>query len=189
MGRNKVRAFLAVEISPDVREQLERLIGRFERAGARVKWVEPKNLHLTVKFLGDIDLTDSAQICLKLNKVLAEVPPFSVSIHGTGAFPNNGRPRTLWVGVQDGHQELVDLQQRVEDALAELHYRKEGRRFEPHLTFGRVREGRDELKTLVAEHADFHAGIFDVEELVLFSSELTPKGPIYDPLGHIELGG
>ena len=187
-----VRTFVAIQVSPEVSSRAGRLIARLAESQARVRWVDPKHLHLTLKFLGDIDILNIHEICRAVNQAAAEAPPFDLEIGGAGAFPNLDRPRTVWVGIRRGQEELCELQAGVESHLATIGYRPEARRFQPHLTIGRVRDGDAgaiELSRRLADERDFTAGLVDVSEVCIFSSELTREGPIYEPLGVSPLAG
>lgn len=188
---NKLRTFLAVELSMDVRSQAKTIIRKLSAVDADVRWVEPAKMHLTMKFLGDIDPLDSLEVCQALEQAVAPIPPFDVIFGGVGAFPAVDRPRTLWMGVQEGLEELAELHEAIEQAMADCGYPPEARRFHPHLTLGRVRGGRNmaALGQLVASLADAGAGGSDIDEVIVMSSELTRQGPIYTPLGHAELRG
>ena len=190
--KQTVRTFVAVELSPAVRAAAEQLIRGLEAAPAEVKWVEPHNLHLTLKFLGEVPSREISRVCQAAQRGAAEIEPFECELCGAGAFPNASRPRTLWLGTGAGEQEMVALHDHIEAALAKVGYRKEHRRFQPHLTIGRVRRGGPavaELGELVKAHAEFHAGRLSVRQVVVFSSQLTPRGPIYEALGRARLGG
>jgi 2'-5' RNA ligase len=190
--KQTVRTFVAVEINATNRACAEELVAALKTAGADVKWVAPENLHLTVKFLGDVPLKETSQVCKAVGRGAEGVEPFELELRGAGAFPKASRPRTLWLGAGNGESQMVELHDRVEDALAELGYRKEHRRFHPHLTLGRVRRGGPglaDLAELLAHHADFDAGRLSVRRLTVFSSQLTPSGPIYEVLGRAELKG
>jgi RNA 2',3'-cyclic 3'-phosphodiesterase len=187
-----IRDFVAVEVNAEVRRAAAKLIELFRAAAADVKWVATANLHLTVKFLGETPLTDTARICEALRWATSRIEPFEMELGGAGAFPSVSRPRTIWLGGQGDDRPIVELVREVEERLQKLGYRKEGRRFQTHLTLGRVRSGCPAiapLADLVKQHADYAAGKTDVSELVLFSSQLTPDGPIYQPIGRAKLGG
>jgi 2'-5' RNA ligase len=189
---NTVRTFVAVEPGGDVRARAGQLIGRLKEAEARIKWVEPHNLHWSLKFLGDVDLREIPQVCEAIARSVADLPAFEVEAHGAGAFPDARRPRTVWLGVGRGAEAMVALHERIERALAPLGFRREGRRFRPHLTLGRVREGGQgmaELARLLAEQTDFAAGAMEVDEVVVFSSTLDRTGPTYEALATCPLGG
>jgi RNA 2',3'-cyclic 3'-phosphodiesterase len=188
-----VRTFVAVEISSEMRTKATRLINQLSRSSANVKWVEPRNLHLTLKFLGQVEVLEMPEVCRAVAEAVAELPPFDLTGAGAGAFPNADRPRTLWLGVSEGTDEMVALHDAVETRLADLGFRREQRRFRPHLTIGRVRNsspaGIRELAELLEEQREFVGGSCDVSEVVVFASETGPAGPTYDPLSHAALGG
>lgn len=188
----KLRTFIAVETPPDVVGRAAQLAKRFLPAGADVKWVAPENLHWTVKFLGDINPRDLAEVCQAIAAAARNVPPFRMEVAGAGAFPNLDRPRTLWLAAGNGGEGLVRLAEAIETETTKIGFRREGRRFEPHLTIGRVRAGGPEqtaLGTLLRDNADFAGGSMEVDEVVLFSSELRPEGPVYEALERVELTG
>jgi RNA 2',3'-cyclic 3'-phosphodiesterase len=190
--KKTLRTFVAVEITPAIRKRAGELIAALAGTSADVKWVEPHNLHLTLKFLGDVHQQEIVQVCQAMARGAADVEPFELDVRGAGAFPNPARPRTVWLGAGDGGEPMVVLHDRIEAALAKLGYREEHRRFQPHLTIGRVRgvgAGIAELGALLQQHADFAAGRMTVAKVALFASTLTPNGPIYELLGTAPLGG
>lgn len=187
----KIRTFVAVELSPAVVAQAVRLAELLRLAEADVKWVESPNMHLTLKFLGDVREEDTADVCRVVTKAAAEFEPFDIAVGGAGAFPNARRPRTLWIGVTQGGKELISLQTAIERVLAKRGFPKEHRAFHPHLTIGRVRDGSPamvELGQAIQDHADFAAGTSTVREVVVFASYLSSTGSTYEPLGRAALG-
>jgi 2'-5' RNA ligase len=189
---NFVRTFIAVEIPLEVKERAVRLIDQLRATPAKVKWVSPAAMHWTIKFLGDVAMTETPQICQAVARAVEPLAPFDVEACGAGAFPDARRPRTVWIGMSQGADQMIELHDRVEAELETLGYRPEGRRFRPHLTIGRVRSGpheAEELGRLVEAHADFDGGLSTVFEAVVFTSELGPDGPTHEPLGHAELKG
>jgi 2'-5' RNA ligase len=190
--KKTLRTFVAVEITKAIRARAEELIDALDGTAADVNWVEPHNLHLTLKFLGEVHQQEIARVCQTMARGAAELAPFELDVRGAGAFPNAARPRTVWLGAGDGTVQMVTLHDRVEAALAKLGYREEHRRFQPHLTIGRVRgtgAGIAELGTLLQQQADFAAGRMTVGKVTLFASTLTPDGPVYDVQGTAPLGG
>lgn len=188
----KVRTFVAVEVPAEVRDRMRKLVDELRVTDAKVKWSDTKDLHWTLKFLGDVDLREVPDVCEAVTQAVADLTSFDIVARGAGAFPDLRRPRTVWIGTGEGSDEMVELHDRIERALAKLGYRAEGRRFRPHVTLGRVRNsphGLRELADLIQKNADYEAGISTVFEVVVFSSELGPKGPTYEPLGHAELKG
>jgi 2'-5' RNA ligase len=185
-----LRTFVAVEASAAVRRRAAELIEGLASSGAGVKWVEPGGLHLTLKFLGDVGTGDVAGVCQAVNQAAAECPAFELEIRGVGAFPSPRRPRTIWLGTTQGREALAELARRIDKALEKLGYPREGRPFQGHLTIGRVRHGGPEMAELERrlrelDHAE--VGRMTVEEVVVFSSDLRPTGPVYTPLGRTAL--
>jgi RNA 2',3'-cyclic 3'-phosphodiesterase len=190
--KKTLRTFVAVEITQSIRDRAGDLIAALAAAAADVKWVEPHNLHLTLKFLGEVKQQEIVRVSQAMARGAAEVQPFDLEVCGAGAFPTAARPHTVWFGSGEGAEQMIALHDRVEAALAKLGYREEHRRFQPHLTLGRVRSGGPgvaELGTLVKQNADFLAGQMTVGKVTLFSSTLTPDGPVYEILATAPLGG
>ncbi len=188
-----VRAFIAVEATKTIRANCEKLMRQLQRTTADVKWVEPENLHLTLKFLGDVHLNETPRICEVVRQAVEPLAPFSIEMVGAGAFPSAHRPRTVWLGAGEGADKMESLFDVLEDRLAkQFHFRKDARRFHPHLTLGRVRgggSGMADLTERIEAASKFEAGSMVVRELVVFSSILERSGPIYEPLGRARLAG
>jgi len=192
MPANQVRTFVAIEIPFDVKDRATKLIAQLKRSGANVKWVAPEHMHWTLKFLGPVDMVDIPEVCDAVKRAAEPLASFDVEAFGAGAFPDVHNPRTVWIGVREGSEPMIELHDAVEFELSKLGFRSENRKFRPHLTIGRVRQGPQgtgELAALLAEHADFDGSISHIEEVVVFSSELGREGPVYEPLAHVELRG
>ncbi len=185
-----VRTFIAAEVSAEVRAGVGRLIAELAQHNAAVKWVDEQNIHLTIKFLGDVQYVMLNDICRAVAAAVRDFEPFSIRCTGLGAFPRLSRPRTLWVGLEDEEGQLKQLSAAVEKALAKLRFRRESRPFHPHLTIARIRDGRrvGDFPQLLAEGDFSVTASFTVEELVVFSSDLSPEGPVYTPVGRAPLG-
>jgi len=185
-----IRTFIAVEVSDEVRRLAGRLVERLARSQADVKWVEAHNLHLTLKFLGDVPDARTAEVCQAVAEVSRQIPGFVISLCGAGAFPNAGRPRTIWMGVDRGREQLAELHRGIDAALAKLGFPADGRRFHPHLTLGRVRRGGPamrELGRLIQENERFDGATTEVVTVTVFASFLDKSGPTYQVLGRAEL--
>lgn len=188
--RHAIRTFVAVEVSANVRARAGQLMARLGTAGAKVKWVEPHNLHLTLKFLGDVDARELPQVCTAVAEAVRTLPAFEIELVGAGAFPTATRPRTLWMGVGRGSEGLIEVHHRLEQELVPLGYRREGRRYRPHLTIGRVRGDKAEsLAPIVAELESFPGGVSSVDEVIVFSSQLAKQGPTYEAMFQAPLEG
>ncbi len=185
-----IRTFIAVEISAAVRAKAEELIGLLRDSRADVKWVEPHNLHLTLQFLGDVPENQIAEVCKAVEHGASAVKPFTLEIRGAGAFPNLGKPRTIWLGAKEGAERMADLHDNIALMLADLGFRDEERRYQAHLTIGRVKSMKNvsPLGSLLRQHAEFSAGAFSVEKAIVFSSRLERGGPIYEKLSTAPLG-
>jgi 2'-5' RNA ligase len=191
--RKTVRTFVAVEIPPEIQSRAGTLINKLQPTSAKVKWVEPEHLHWTLKFLGEVDLRETPAICAAVSRAVAPFKPFDVETLGAGAFPDVTRPRTVWLGMGLGAEQMIAMHDAIDHELEPLGYRAENRRFRPHLTIGRVRqsspEGILELARLIQQNADYDGGLSSVFEVAVFSSQLDRNGPTYEPLGHAELLG
>jgi len=185
-----VRSFIAIELDERVRRGLARLEGELKESGAAVRWVEPANLHVTVKFLGQVEEADLPRVCGIMDEAVAGVAPFRVSVAGAGSFPPARRPRVVWVGARADGDQLEVIHRRLEAGLQEVGVAPERRRFVAHVTLGRVRSSRgvDRLAEDIARSADRDFGAVTAEALTLFESKLTRTGPTYVTLYRASLG-
>ena len=192
MSRNAPRTFIAVPLEEGVRAKIVGLQEELAQAGTDVKWVEPENLHVTLLFLGEVDLRDSVDICRAIHRVTERLPPFAMTVSSVGCFPNLRRPRTLWVGVAEGNPELVRLHDLIENELLQLGgYRREERGYTPHITLGRIKtdDVTAELRTGLKDRADWPGGRQTVREVHVMTSDLRPTGPTYTVLSREKLQG
>jgi RNA 2',3'-cyclic 3'-phosphodiesterase len=192
MSRNAPRTFIAVPLEEKLRTRIVALQEELAGAGTDVKWVEPENLHVTLLFLGEVDLRESVEICRAVRRVTETISPFKLEPSGVGCFPNARRPRTLWAGAAEGHDELVHLHHAIEAELLELGgYRREERGYTPHITLGRIKtdDVTPELRTMIAGQADWSGGKQMVREVRVLTSELRSSGPTYTVLSREKLRG
>jgi 2'-5' RNA ligase len=186
----RVRTFLGIDLGAKIRDHLVSLQEDLGTIASDVKWVEPENLHLTLLFLGEVEQREVLDICRAAQKAVADFQVFSMSVEGAGCFPNPRRPRTLWVGVGAGSEEVCAVHDAIEAPLLDMgSYRRETRGYVPHVTLGRVRGDRpnDELAKALTKHQAWSAGEVLVGELQVMSSELTRDGPVYTVLGRAKL--
>ena len=182
----RLRTFIAVELGKAVRSNAIALQETLTRSAPDVKWVEPENLHVTLLFLGEVDDRAVLNVCRAVSETCQKLPAFTMSVEGVGCFGNPRRPRTIWIGVGEGSDELKQLHAALEEKLLELGcYRREDRAFTPHVTLGRVKQDDSggDLSALLQKKAEWQGGTVEVREVLVMSSELTPKGPIYAILG------
>lgn len=190
----QVRAFVAIELPPQVRDVLAGLVQELSRARLRgVRLVRPEGVHLTLKFLGDVQVAQVEAIACALARVARAHEPFLLELAGAGVFPERSAPRVLWVGIEGDMEPLRALQRDVEAALETLGFAREERGFKPHLTIGRIKEGASPADRREAERALASAwtspGVrMEVGSVSLMKSILRPDGAIYERLASVSLG-
>lgn len=184
---SQLRAFLAIDIDEDIKAKMYKVIKEFKQIDARIKYVEMENLHLTLKFFGDIDTEGIDLLCLKIEEVVSNFDKFKVKIRGCGAFPNTNRIKVIWLGLDED-----DIVRRLHDELdkefVKLGFDKD-RKFSSHLTIGRMKsaKGKNEVKSKIEEFSEVEIGEMAVDKITLKKSTLTPQGPIYDDVKVFEL--
>ena len=189
----QIRCFIAIELPQGIKDELGSWEERIrESPYAFVKWVDPEGIHLTLKFLGNIDSTTLPQIIEAVNKAAQGKPAFYLQIEGIGVFPNWQRPEVVWVGVGGEVEKLIALQQSVDTALTPLGFPRESRPFTPHLTLARLRgKASPKERQTFGEQVrsiSLEAGTsFVANSVSVMRSQLTPKGAIYTRLAFIEL--
>lgn len=183
-----IRTFLCIEIPDQIRGRIAELQTSLKHLDARVSWVKPENIHLTLKFLGGVPGSRIESLCQAVSRAANSSSPFAVEINGTGCFPSPRNPRVLWVGVSNLPKELLRLHQEIEDQLAKEGFPRDTKRFAPHLTIGRIRspEGAAGLAQKLIE-TGFDSGFAPASAVVVMRSDLHPTGSIYTPQAVIEL--
>ena len=188
-----IRVFIALDISDAACSSLSGAIDGLKAEIPRgVRWVDPRGIHLTLKFLGNIDPRRTDGILESMVRVGQEVSSFSLSLAGLGVFPNQRQPRVLWAGVAGDMDPLTGIQLGVEEAMAEQGFTKESRSFNPHLTIGRVRDGvsaseRQKIGTSVTSCFLDATESWMADTMHLFQTTFTPDGSIHDILGSAPL--
>jgi 2'-5' RNA ligase len=190
-----VRLFVAVDLSPAIADAAAKLIGdlrdevRALSPDARITWLTAARMHLTLTFIGHLEES-------RLNAVRAalqapvRMAPFECLVRGTGVFPERGRPRVIWAGIDRGSEQLTVLAADVAGRIRNVGVTLEERPFRPHLTLGRVREpGRLHANDLLRGRSDIVLGTMTVRAITLFESRLSAGGPSYDALQQTELSG
>jgi RNA 2',3'-cyclic 3'-phosphodiesterase len=198
-----LRTFIAINVPPVVFDTITRIQNRFKSLGLHASWVKPGNIHLTLKFLGDTDPGRIPGIQNKLAETLASFERFRLSLNSVGVFPNTKNPRILWVGLKNNDGTLKALQTAIEKTLENLGFSTDPRPFSPHLTLARIKSPwgikppkgiksprgkkalKDELDAVNQEGISPHP--FEVGEIHLYESQLTPKGSIYTVLANFKL--
>jgi 2'-5' RNA ligase len=188
-----LRSFIAIELPPELKSELQSIQTSLQKGQVNyVKWVDTHNIHLTLKFLGDIERAQIDPIVSAIETSTGNSRPFSLSLQDVGAFPSLDRPNIVWAGLQGDLKTLSVWQITIEQNLKPLGFTPESRPFSPHLTLGRVRENATllEKQSLGRQLAAIHlksGSPMIVSSLNLVHSQLTPKGPIYTILRSIKL--
>ena len=186
------RVFCAVELPAEVRKQLEEHILKLRKAVPDVaaSWSRVENIHLTLKFYGNIALDRIPVISAATARAAGEFSSFSIGVGNTGVFPRPSRAQVLWIGVSDPSGKLSALQERLENECAAEGFPKEDRAYRPHLTIARIRRP-ESARRLVDAHLQMSFSITDIEpnELILFRSELSPKGSKYTAISKHSISG
>lgn len=175
-----IRLFVALLLPDDLKKKLAVLISQLRPLAGGIKWVEPENLHLTLKFIGERPETDVAPITAAIETAIGDRKSFDVHITGCGGFPNLRNPRVIWVGMENA-EPAIEMAARIDGQLQTLGIPPEDRPFSPHLTIGRVKM-KTNLTPLSIQmgKTNFDAGILTVDRVGLVKSTLTPRGPIYE---------
>ena len=181
-----IRSFFSFDIENQmIVRRLTEVQGMLANTGADLKRVKPQNIHLTVRFLGNISPPMVDTIHEEMKQI--SFAPFDVELRGLGAFPKLTYPRVVWAGIKKGARELVNIFEQLEPRLRGLGFKPDTKGFSPHLTIARVRTGRNkaQLVKLVRELEDYDFGTIKAECLRLKKSVLTPRGPIYTTLREV----
>lgn len=180
-----IRAFIAIDLSTEIQDRLEVVLQNYrtQLPNIPIRWVAAANIHLTLKFLGDVSLSNLNILTEMIQKEISNHHQFDISVGGSGAFPNIRQPRVVWVGVE-APAELSAIQNGIEVTTARLGYSREERAFSPHLTLGRVSRNATSQdmkaisKVLEITKVGF-LGATCVEKVHLYRSDLQPTGAVY----------
>jgi 2'-5' RNA ligase len=185
----KIRTFIEVRLSEKTQKRIIEFSAdrneEFKKEGWKVRWVHPDNVHLTIRFLGDIHapLVNAVRDALS---PLSQLNPFPFAVKGVGAFPSFGSPRVIWVGIADPDERLAQLAARIDDRLASVGFKSEARKFRPHVTIGRVsRRGSTPLADLIGSYDEELFGEEEVREFQFMKSQLGRDRAVHTPLFNV----
>ena len=183
-----MRTFIAIELPERAKKQIDLAQAPLKKIKAFISWVKPGNIHVTLKFLGEVPEDKISDVFLATEKALEGIKKFRMSLKGMGAFPDFRRPRVVWIAAGSGEKELSNLASRVEEEMEKVGFPKENRKFSAHFTIGRVKSPKniENLMELV-KSSDFSTDEIEVTEVVVMKSQLHPAGAIYTPLKKIPL--
>ncbi|MBE6498961.1 MAG: RNA 2',3'-cyclic phosphodiesterase [Methanobrevibacter thaueri] len=179
---SQVRAFLAIDLNDDLKPKIYKLIKEFKKIDTKIKYVELENLHLTLKFFGDIDTNGLKLLEKAISNVLKEFKPFNIKLAGCGAFPNTNHIKVIWVGIDDDTI-LKQLHDKLDSEFNRLGFDKD-KKFSTHLTIGRMKsaKNKNQVKNIIEEFENIEIGTMQVDTVSLKKSTLTPAGPIYEDI-------
>lgn len=182
-----MRLFIAIELSQEIKDFLSSLQEKLKAAKADVKWVQPQNIHLTLKFLGEVGEKKLDKVIQFLGDAVKDSCSFTLRICSLGAFPKINYPRVIWVGIDKGEDETKTLAAAIENNMAEIGIPSESRPFSSHITIGRLRSNLNRERLVkelsqMQEKPPEEAAELNVSKITLFKSTLTPNGPVYEPL-------
>lgn len=184
-----MRSFIAIELSETVKSALAELQKKLKESRADIRWIKPENIHLTLKFLGNID----ERITVGTERIIKEICKrhnmFTLEVKGISAFPGMKSPRVLWVGINN-RDVLTKIQKDIEDGMASLGVEHENRRFTPHLTLGRFRSvmGKENLIDKIELHKNESFGLIEAKSISLMRSDLKPAGAQHTKIAEVPLG-
>jgi 2'-5' RNA ligase len=188
-SEDTIRTFICIEIPQAIKTHIEDIQHTLRQPDAQISWVKPANIHLTIKFLGDVEASRIETVRCAVERATASVSAFDIEVGSAGCFPDARNVRVLWVGLSRVPEVLSDLHQRIEDELARDGFPRESKRFSPHLTIGRARNpnrARQTAETLIAR--GFAPIEFQASEIIVMRSDMHPTGSIYTPQAVIHLG-
>jgi len=184
-----MRTFIAIEIPDEIKKEMAEAQSRLKGSGVEAGWTKPEGIHLTLKFLGEVEESRVPEIMDALTSAIQGMGRFRLEIAGAGAFPNPKSARVVWIGVSGDIERLITLQSSVEEAMAGLGMEREDRKFTPHLTLGRIKyiRSRDAWVSALEGIKDVKLDGFDVNAVSLMKSELKRTGAVYAEIGRVEL--
>ncbi len=181
-----MRTFISVELPAEVKAKLVELIAELKKSDASVKWVEADNLHLTLKFLGEVEDDQLDKLVGLTARAAGGQGGFKAKFEGLGTFPEGKSPRVVWVGTAEGGDRLCDLAQNLETALSEAGFKGEARDFKPHLTIGRIKHSGQLVKR-IEQLKEAKIGEMVIDRISIMKSALKRNGPVYEIFKEVKL--
>ncbi len=182
--KDSIRAFIAVDIHSEIRKELILLQSEFKKSlKGDISWVEPNNIHLTLRFLGQLDNTQLEEIKLIVQETAQNIKQFNMDLGVIGAFPDITEPRIIWVGINYGFNQLNEINAKLEDKLETINFTVGEKYFHPHLTIARVKSiGSEPSLKEVTDKIRPKQSSEIVKKIIIYQSELTPQGALYTKL-------
>lgn len=186
-----MRCFISISIPDEIKKGMTAIQERLKKSGADVSWTRPEGMHLTLKFLGEVEENRIKDIETALSISIIGIQPFTLDVAEIGTFPDVRRPRVVWIGLNENGSNLIKLQKNIEKEFERLGFTPEKRGFTPHITLGRIRSRKniEGLLNLINDEKTIDLDGFEVMNIHLMQSELRPTGAIYTELKSMELKG
>jgi len=181
------RVFLGLPLGPCFAEEIARFLPKIQSQMPHVKWIKPGNAHVTLHFFGNLTRVSIAEASSVIRPLARQQKPMVFGLEGAGAFPHPSRPRVVWLGLTGDVPRLTQWQEMLDESLNQAGFPREDRPFHPHVTLGRTGKDRKPggLPALEFPKTDLRR----VDEIILFRSQLTPYGPVYEPIETFPLQG
>jgi len=181
---NIIRTFIAIELPEKIIYTISKVQEEIKSYGLKIRWVRPENIHLTLKFLGDIKTADTEKVARAVSESATGYPALSLAVKGIGVFPGIKKPRVLWLGISKQLDLLTALQKTLDEKLEAMGFPKEKRPFRGHLTLGRIKSVIDPktLHDVLKEFIQFESESFFADKIILYKSDLKPNGAVYTKL-------
>ena len=183
-----MRCFIAIELPPAVKSALGSLLEELKKSPADIRWVNPNNIHLTLKFLGNVNEKNIPGVINIMDAACKQYQPLTLELKGLGIFPDINRPRILWIGAE-GNSVLKGLQRDIEYGMAKIGFEREDRKFTAHLTLGRFRSlrGKEDILEKIKLRGNVSLGAINVSSISLMKSDLSPEGSRYARIAEVFL--
>jgi 2'-5' RNA ligase len=186
----KIRTFIAIDLTQEIKGKIDEFIKEIRPLSPHIKWVSVENIHLTIKFLGNIYAKEHDKLYRGLEMAIEDMNKIKLVVRGTGVFPNPRNARVFWLGVQGEVEKLQEMQNRVEYELEKQGFPREEKPFSPHITIARFKSriNPEKLTNIIADSQNLHFGEMDVSSVMVYRSDLFPSGPEYSLLKEIKFG-
>jgi 2'-5' RNA ligase len=182
-----MRLFISIELPDDVKKKIKSILDELAKCDPKIKWVSTENLHITLKFIGEVKEEKVEEIIQRVRDSIRTQSSFTASFSELGTFPGGKYPRVVWLGIEKGKDEISGIVANIDTSLSDMGIEKEKREFTSHITLGRVKEKRanklliDKIEKLSLPDLDE----IKVDKISIMQSKLTPKGPIYSVLKEV----
>ncbi|MFH1061297.1 MAG: RNA 2',3'-cyclic phosphodiesterase [Candidatus Omnitrophota bacterium] len=187
--QKEIRAFIALEISSELQEELKEIQKQLMQLPGEIAWIRPENLHISIRFLGDIT-QEQVNIIVQINeKIAKKLKSFPISLSVLGVFPYISDPHILWAGIGSGYSQVTQINTLVSNELSSMKLKYEDKHFHPHITLARIKsiKNKSELAEMI-DKIKLRIASEEISKLILYKSETTPKGAIYTKISEVQLG-